>query len=71
MKIGEYLTGLGAPFEVYCKQDSGNKCYSFSTPEGAKWVKVLNLEQTPLADVRFGVRNVRRWVARKPHRRQP
>ena len=51
MKIGKYLAGLGAPFEAYLKQDSGNKCYSFSTPEGAKWVKVLNLEQTPLADV--------------------
>ena len=51
MKITDYLTRLGAPFEVFLKQDSGNQGYSFRTAEGAKWVKVLNLEQTPLADV--------------------
>ena len=51
MKITDYLAGLGAPFEVFLKQDSGNQGYSFRTAEGAKWVKVLNLEQTPLADV--------------------
>ena len=56
MKIDEYLAGLGEPFETFLKQDSGNKGYSFWTAEGARWVKVLNLEQTPLADVQAVLR---------------
>ena len=51
MKIDDYLAELGEPFEVFLKQDSGNQGYSFRTAAGAIWVKVLNLEQTPLADV--------------------
>ena len=50
MKIAEYLAGLGAPFEAFLNQDSGNTCYSFHAPTGPVWVKLLNLAQTPIAD---------------------
>jgi serine/threonine-protein kinase len=51
MKIADYLAGLGAPFEAFLNQDSGNKCYSFWAEAGPMWVKVLNLEQTPITDL--------------------
>jgi serine/threonine protein kinase len=51
MKVASYLAALGAPFEEYLHQDSGNTCYSFRTPQGSRWVKLLNLEQTPIADL--------------------
>jgi len=48
MKVAAYLAG---PFEEYLHQDSGNTCVSFRTPQGPRWVKLLNLEQTPIADL--------------------
>jgi serine/threonine-protein kinase len=51
MKIADYLAGLGARFEVFLNQDSGNMCYSFWTEAGSIWVKVLNLAQTPIANL--------------------
>jgi len=51
MKVAEYLTGLGTPFEEYLHQDSGNTCYSFRALQGPRWVKLLNLQQTPIDDL--------------------
>lgn len=51
MTVDAYLAGSGTIFESYLSQDSGNRCYSLRTPEGPRWVKVLNLVQTPLEDV--------------------
>ena len=51
MKIAEYLAGLGTPFEAFLNQDSRNTCYSFHAPTGPVWVKLLNLAQTPIADL--------------------
>jgi hypothetical protein len=48
MKVAEYLTGLGTPFETYLSQDSGNRSYGFSAPEGPRWVKVLDCIKTPI-----------------------
>jgi len=51
MRVAAYLAGLGAPFEEYLHQDSGNTCYSFRTLQSPRWVKLLNLQQAPIADL--------------------
>ncbi|KAA3664703.1 MAG: hypothetical protein DWQ04_04355 [Chloroflexi bacterium] len=48
MTTEQYMDSLGTVFEKYLNQDSGNKCYSLQTNTGPVWIKVLNLESTPL-----------------------
>ena len=49
--IAQFIKELGNIFESFLSQDSGNKSYSVHTPNGPKWIKVLNLAQTPIGDV--------------------
>jgi len=56
MTLSEYIAGLGTPFEAFLSQDSGNRSYSFATPDGPKWIKVLDLQQTPLQDLQGTIR---------------
>jgi serine/threonine-protein kinase len=51
MKLAEYMGALGTPFEAFLSNDSGNRSYSYATPNGPRWIKVLNLQQTPLSDL--------------------
>jgi len=49
--INEFVAELGTVFESFLSQDSGNKSFSLHTPQGPKWLKILNLEATPIDDV--------------------
>ena len=50
--IAEFIQELGDVFASFLLQDSGNKSYSVHTPHGPKWIKHLNLDQTPIGDVK-------------------
>jgi len=51
MTADEFIEELGIVFDSFLSQDSGNKCYSLRTPQGSKWIKILNLAQTPIDSV--------------------
>ena len=54
--VGLFIAELGSVFADFLAQDSGNKSYGIQTTHGPKWLKVLNLQKTPLGDLQTIVR---------------
>lgn len=46
--VNQYLESAGEVRREFPTQDSGNRSYVVAAPGGDRWIKVLDLEQTPI-----------------------
>ncbi|MEM7115285.1 MAG: serine/threonine-protein kinase [Chloroflexota bacterium] len=54
--VATFLNELGPIFDSFLTQDSGNKSYSIHTAHGPKWIKILDLDRTPIHDLQATIR---------------
>jgi serine/threonine-protein kinase len=48
--VKSYIADTGTIIASFLTQDSGNTCHVVDTGTGMRWLKILNLTQTPLED---------------------